>query len=654
VITTYEQYLVAKRDRTLPDRELKRLEGLKGISKEIAQAETLRDWIAENGGVQYATSEHELVEWLDTTVSDRIIGIDIETAKAPGFEDHPLAGLLPVATRIRTVQLWQEGLPALVVDCFHAGYDWLAKLDGVSMAAHNGLFERQHILHAAGLDLTTVRCTMQMLRPFVGRNLSLVNAMKKLAAESDEIPESWGVDALGITLSKALQVSDWGREQLLGEQLEYAAADAIAAARLHDVLVQELNHSDQCFRDCEAVLQKLTTVVLHQAPLHVNFEAHEALVEKWTQTHQEATETLQRYGLAEPSKVVARQKWLAEQLTDDRYMDWPRTDTGNLKTDKNVIAEHAAGSEPLEALATWSKSGALLSNFGQKLRDLSVDGKLYPGYRVGGMITGRFACTQPNLQNIPKEARSLFIAGPGYKLVTGDLSQIELRTAGIIADEPVIRKAYAEGQDLHTLMAANIAGVPLEQVTSDQRKMAKAANFGLLYGAGAKTLRAYAQASFRVAMSLEQAREIKETFHNTYPALTEWQQTIVSDTNAIGYSESLHFRLRRTYDFEPYTHSMNFPVQSSAAEILWLAMIYVHEHRPDPRVQIQLHVYDELCLVAPEELADTAARLLRDAFRHGFQTVFPGVSTDGLVGIGDGTTWAEAADDDSVKPEWSL
>jgi DNA polymerase I-like protein with 3'-5' exonuclease and polymerase domains len=140
-----------------------------------------------------------------------------------------------------------------------------------------------------------------------------------------------------------------------------------------------------------------------------------------------------------------------------------------------------------------------------------------------------------------------------------------------------------------------------------------------------------------------------------YPNLAAWQKEIVDVTNARGYSESTYFKLRRYYADDTYTHAMNFPIQSSAWEILACAMLYVHERLPaDGTIQISHHVYDELCLVATEQRKEEAALLLRDGFRHGYNRVFPGASTKGLVGIGSGISWFEAASDDVINPEWSL
>jgi DNA polymerase-1 len=647
-MTTFEKHLIDVRAGVMTDKERARREQLKSISTEIEASAELKRWLSKFGGVEFVTNAKAVAAWVSRLKKGSVIGLDIETAKA--IPEHPMAGLLPAASKVRLVQLWQRGLPVLVVDVSAAGLDWMRGLLGHKLAAHNASFERRHLEHAGVMGLD-IRCTMLMLRVFGGKNVSLVQAMKMVG--DDFTDDQSAADVLGVRISKALQVSDWARPELLDEQVTYAAGDAVAAVLLHEHLDKALQESESCFARAEGALQSLVHVVAGQAPVHIDTEAHEAVWHQWEQEAEQTRVSLSEAGLADPSKPAHRQRWIADML-GDAVMDWPLTEAGNLKTDRDTIAEHGKEHAVLTDLVSHVKASALLANFGSKLTSLSVNGKVWPGYQVAGMVAGRFGCSSPNLQNIPKSMRHIFIAPPGHRLITGDLSQIELRTAGIVANEPVIRQAYAQGLDLHRLMAAKVTGKPETEITKADRQLAKAVNFGLLYGMGARTLQAYAAASYGVAMTEDEAYAAKAAFHAAYPALTWWQQEIVGETNMRGYAETRHFQLRRYFDREVYSHAMNHPIQGSAAEVLWLALLHAHRERPDPRIMVQLHVYDELCLVAPTELEHEAAILLRDAFAHGYRTVFEEEPPAGLVGIGSGSNWAEAASDDSVRPEWSI
>ncbi len=196
-------------------------------------------------------------------------------------------------------------------------------------------------------------------------------------------------------------------------------------------------------------------------------------------------------------------------------------------------------------------------------------------------------------------------------------------------------------------MAAKCRGKHPNEITKSERMAAKAVNFGLLFGAGAKTLQQQVVSSYGVEMSLAEAEDYREIFFETYPQFHEWQQGIVEATNLYESSESNFIKLNRHYDRDVYTHAINFPIQSSAWEVLALAILYVDQHARDG-IHVSHHVYDELTLLAPEAKKIEAAKLLRDAFYHGFHICFPNAPDKGLVEIGVAKTWAEAGSDEAV------
>jgi DNA polymerase I len=219
--------------------------------------------------------------------------------------------------------------------------------------------------------------------------------------------------------------------------------------------------------------------------------------------------------------------------------------------------------------------------------------------------------------------------------------------AGILSEDEVINNAYRNGEDLHRSMAAKMSGKDPAAITKAERTAAKAVNFGLLFGAGAKTLQQQAASSYGVEMTLEEAEAYREIFFETYPQFHAWQQSIVESANLYEFSQSNLIKLTRHYDKNVYTHAMNYPIQSSAWEVLALAILYVDEHASEG-IHISHHVYDELTLLAPESKTLEAAHLLRDAFYHGFHTCFPGAPDRNLVEVGVGKSWEEAGSDQTA------
>jgi DNA polymerase-1 len=182
-----------------------------------------------------------------------------------------------------------------------------------------------------------------------------------------------------------------------------------------------------------------------------------------------------------------------------------------------------------KALLAYGEAKSGLATYGEKFfeptekgREVYLDGRLYPSWGMCAADTGRMSCRDPSMQNVPSksrlgELRRCVIAPEGHRLVKADYSQIELRIVAKIAGEEKMLDDYRKGEDLHTATARSITG--RERVTKEGRQLAKAVNFGLLYGQGANGLRNYARDKYEVEMSPEEAAEYRERWFETYPAI---------------------------------------------------------------------------------------------------------------------------------------
>lgn len=597
-----------------------------------------------------------------------LIGIDIETEK---LSDHPLAGLIPCISKIRLVQLY-DGKICYVIDNRKLGLRWLEQLQNKCFVAHNAQFEDCHLVYAE-VALTTLHCSMLMARTLVGKdNLSLADL---------------SFEALDVVIDKSLQVSDWGAQSLSSEQIQYAALDAVLTFKLFHqfqklMAIPEAQHYQETY-DFLLALQRPTTKQLLLG-IEVDEKAHHLVIDEWKRLQAAALLELSSLGLmARPddnneykalkkqgkrfiSSAKDKQTILSENLSDDILADWPRTDSGGLKTDATTLAT-LENHPSLRAMGVYSAFDSKLSNYGEKLSELMINGKIYPNYRIAGMITGRFSCTKPNLQNQPRSGfKYIYRAPEGHVFVGADLAQVELRVAGLLSNDPVIIESYEKGIDLHTAMAEDIKSKmspdkyqsELDKFSGDESKLmkhlrqgAKGVNFGLLYGSGAKGLQGYCKNTYGVELTLEEAEEYITIFHHKYARLTQWQNQIVTHSRLHREVESPYSRLTRHFDdkdyynkngskTEPFTVCMNYPVQSGAWEILALAIIYIDKHAPDG-VQISHHVYDELVLICPEAKKAEASQLLYDGFAHGYQTVFPQCSVKGICEVSWGYNWSE-------------
>jgi DNA polymerase-1 len=244
------------------------------------------------------------------------------------------------------------------------------------------------------------------------------------------------------------------------------------------------------------------------------------------------------------------------------------------------------------------------------------------------------SCKEPNLQQLPRDARyrRCFVAPPGRVLVMADYSQIELRAAAKIAGDRRMLAAYQSGEDLHTLTARSLLGK--NEVSMGDRQLAKAVNFGLLYGQGAAGLMRYALANYGVKLTEDEARRHREAFFRTYPGLRKWHRSVGDPA-----IETRTLAGRRRADVTAFTEKLNTPVQGTAADGLKRALALLWDRRAArPDAFTVLFVHDEIVIEAPEPDADLAAAWLRRAMIDGMAPLIDPVPVDVEVTVGP--TWA--------------
>jgi DNA polymerase-1 len=276
-----------------------------------------------------------------------------------------------------------------------------------------------------------------------------------------------------------------------------------------------------------------------------------------------------------------------------------------------------------------------------------VTGRLHPNFKLGGTLTGRLSCSDPNVQNAPRDPafRALFTAPAGRVLVAADFSQIELRVAAWLSQDRVMLDAYATGQDLHRITAAAMLGIAPDAVTKDQRQAAKAINFGLLYGQGAAGLARYAESNYDVKMSEATAAKYRSTFFKTYPGIKRYQEQTARTSECTLRAVTPGGRIR---DFTKertgyrYTEALNTPIQGGAAEIILATLAVLEKHLAGLNAKLVNVVHDELVLEVAEADADHAIAAVESAMTEGFLAFFPEAATTGLVEAHQGPNWAAA------------
>jgi DNA polymerase-1 len=554
-------------------------------------------------------------------------GLDIETMPLPAFRKDSKAGLDPWRSSIRLLQVYPGGGTCFVFDIAALGLSALRELlQARTFVAHNAVFELKHLLHA-GAAPARLGCTLL-------QDNALGNGRRSLAALVK--------DRLNWAMDKALQVSDWTAANLTGAQLEYAALDAVAAYQLARVQAPQLQQRDlsrcyQLMRDAQLAIARLEL-----AGCPFDTAAHTALIAQWQSTAEQARGELDSLlNGANPDSPLQLSKWLSANLPAETLATWPKTATGQLQTDADALAGLTLPA--LEPLARYKTAIKGLSTYGKgyAAHISPVTGRIHASFTIGGTATGRLSCSNPNIQNPPRDPafRALFAPTPGRCLVVADYGQIELRVAALVSGDPAMLAVYEAGEDLHRKTAAAFLGKEPGAVSKAERQIAKGINFGMLFGSGAKGLQAFCKSSYGVDLSLAQADKARAAFFTAYPGLSAWQgQT----RKAAELAKQVRTPGGRVRGLEKNigTECLNTPVQGGAAECLLAALAALDVDSLGGRLVNIVH--DELVVECEPEQAGAVSAAVESAMVAGFLAIFPTGSTRDLVEAHSGPNWASA------------
>ncbi len=300
-----------------------------------------------------------------------------------------------------------------------------------------------------------------------------------------------------------------------------------------------------------------------------------------------------------------------------------KTKTG-YSTNADVLEKLKSKHPIIPAIMDYRVLTKLRSTYAEGLMNaIAADGRIHTTFQNLVTATGRLSSTEPNLQNIPvrtdlgAEIRKMFIPKPGYVLVDADYSQIELRVLAHIANDDVMRQAFIDGMDIHTVTASQVFGVNPDQVTALQRRHAKAVNFGIVYGISEYSL------AEDIGVSFYEAKEYIDNYLNNYHGVRDYMKNIVADAKELGFTETIFGRKRYIPELKSSNFNirqgaeriaLNTPIQGSAADLIKLAMIRVdaalRENYPDAKLLLQVH--DELIVECPEGIAPQVAQLVSE------------------------------------------
>ena len=334
------------------------------------------------------------------------------------------------------------------------------------------------------------------------------------------------------------------------------------------------------------------------------------------------------FSYSEGSFNINSTKQLGELLFDKLGLPPVKKTKTGYSTNAEVLEKLKDKHPIIPAIMDYRMLTKLKSTYADGLMTaMNADGRIRTTFQNMVTATGRLSSTEPNLQNIPvrtdlgAEIRKMFIPKEGYVLVDADYSQIELRVLAHIADDAVMQDAFISGLDVHTVTAAQVFGVAPEQVTSLQRRHAKAVNFGIVYGISEFSL------ADDIGVSRWEAKDYIDSYLAHYSGVRTYMKQVVVDARECGYTETLYGRKRHIPELKASNFNirqgaermaLNTPIQGTAADIMKLAMIRVENalnaHYPEAKLLLQVH--DELIVECPEAIAPQVAELVSREMTH--------------------------------------
>jgi len=597
------------------------------------------------------TDEGSFSELLTALKGAELIAVDTETTSL-NTHDAEIVGLsfavkegegwyVPVGHRARDLlDSAPKQLPkAMVLEALKPTLEDADK----PKCGHNLKYDRQ-VLRRAGIELDGVAADSMLLA------YCLYPA--KYPPKMDTVAE----DYLGHSCISYEEVAGKGAKQInfahvaIDDALPYAAEDAEVSLRLTRYLQERLRGEKRLARHDEIELpladvladMEWTGTRIDKAMLaKLSDEFGKRINELETRIHQAAG---QEFNIQSP-------KQLGELLFDTLQIPGgKKTKSGQWATAQEVLEKLAEEHEVPRLILEVRQLSKLKSTYTDALQKLvhPETGRVHTSYNQAITSTGRLSSSDPNLQNIPirteegRKIRRAFIAEEGNVLLAADYSQIELRLMAHFSEDAALIAAFAEGQDIHAATAAAVNGIELADVTGEMRRHAKIINFGILYGMSAFGL------SKQLGLGRSESQAFIDAYFDRYPTVRHFMDRTLEDAKLNGFVETLlGHRVylpdinARNGMLRAYAErtAINAPLQGSAADIIKVAMIRLHERLqsqyPDTKMTLQVH--DELVIECPEQQAGAIKRLVREVMESAVKLRVPL-----LVDIGQGKSWFEA------------
>jgi DNA polymerase I-like protein with 3'-5' exonuclease and polymerase domains len=580
-------------------------------------------------GVDYELIQDSarLVEVADLLNAEPLLGVDTETD-----------GLDPYTSRLLLLQV-ATPQKAYIVDCQRVDPLPLKPILESTRSLkilQNAKFDYKILKHIAGIELCNIFDTMlaeRLLTAGRAREVSLRQLALKYA---------------GVTMDKTIRKSFVGVKgdgYLSEEQLVYAARDALVMFEIQRTQQAELKKL-RMTKVAELEFQCVAAVGdMELAGVKIDTDRWRAILTRVAVERDRAAEELNEM-LAAVAKQATMFGVPTINLNSGPQLIEVFARLGVELADTSEATLIKAGDHPaIKKLLEYRSHEKTLSAFGEHLLALinPQTGRLHPDFNQYGADTGRFSCTNPNVQQIPatSDFRSCFVAAEGYKLCTCDYSQAELRILAELSGDPAFVEAFRGGGDLHAITASQMFQVPLDQVQKQQRSAAKSINFGLAYGRGPGSL------ALQLGVSSDEAKALIEKYFQAYTGIQQWLDKAAREAVRKGYSETTLGR-RRFYDVPDRNdpdyrqkigsierQGKNTPIQGGNADMTKIALVYLRSALRGYNARVVNTVHDEIVVEVIAEQAEEVKKIVEHEMIRAGEQILQTVPVVADAAIGD-------------------
>lgn len=456
---------------------------------------------------------------------------------------------------------------------------------------HNAKFDVEFFIHN-GYEVNNYSCTLVMAQVLGEKELSLKALCDKY---------------LGISIDKSMQNSEnWNMEELTQEHIDYAIQDVTNTRLLYYRLLDELTKKN-LLKTYERERRALPSVIMLELNgIKMNFERWDRVLDYDRQLCDEIEREIK--DILNLSKLNLNSP---KQLVEALY-------TYGIKlhsTSDDELAKYSESYEVVKLIRKYRKLKTKIRTYGDKMKTfINEDGRIRGSWWLIGATSGRMSCNNPPLQAMPGSSREFFIAEKGYKLVCADYSQVELRVLASISGDETLINYFKNGVDLHTGTASLVFKKAIEEVTKEERQVAKSLNFGIVYGITAYGIQKNLRRS-SLDVTLEEAENYRIEFLRVYPKVRELQDSLLR----ADYISSLGGRRWQGSNLS-MTQRLNFPIQGSAAEGLKEALALLVDNMK-PSWKLVAIVHDEIVLEVSEEEAEEAKEVLETSMKLGMEKI---------------------------------